>query len=466
MLTLFGDQQAAATALAPVRRRRLAAVAPFGLSPDPRFMYRSNAYLWAFEQITTAVRQREGLVLVTGEAGTGKTLLCRTLLSRLSDRALVSVVLDPCVKIEELLGKILHDFGVLRGRNERRHTRHELVEMLHEFLASLIARNATAVIIIDEAQHLNQAMLEQLRLLSNCESDQAKLLQIVLVGTPVLDQLCRSPQMRHFDQRIARRCRLGPLRPGEVSDYIECRLTAAASEPTLLVDVDRGTVQLDAPDTVVANPFDRSGLEAIAGTSHGVPRIINLLAERSLEIAGRRGIMQIDARTVRAAARQLNIATPRRWFMKRRTVVVAAALLAVVAPATWLGASQLRWESAAGTGDRTARADVGSGGALAMTAGGSNPVVAETVDTLGVVDGFTIQAAALRRPDGAATIVQQLRGAGLPAFARTLPGGTWHLVLVGPYVTEGEVTAVQQALSRHGFADTKVVRDEGSALSQ
>jgi len=86
---------------------------PFGLSPNPRFMYRSDAYIWAFEQITAAVRQREGLVLVTGEPGTGKTLMCRTLLSRLSGQHLVSVILDPCVRIEELLQQMLQDFGVL-----------------------------------------------------------------------------------------------------------------------------------------------------------------------------------------------------------------------------------------------------------------------------------------------------------------------------------------------------------------
>jgi Type II secretory pathway, component ExeA (predicted ATPase) len=111
MLTLFGSHDRSETALTRVARKPVTQMQPFGLSPNPRFMYRSDAYIWAFEQITAAVRQREGLVLVTGEPGTGKTLMCRTLLSRLSGQHLVSVILDPCVRIEELLQQMLQDFG-------------------------------------------------------------------------------------------------------------------------------------------------------------------------------------------------------------------------------------------------------------------------------------------------------------------------------------------------------------------
>jgi len=181
VLKLFDRAARRPTALATVARRPMTAMQPFGLSPDQRFIYRSDAYIWAFEQITTAVRQREGLVLVVGEPGTGKTLLCRTLLSRLSGRHPTCVVVDPCVRIEELLFQMLQDFGVLHpGGHPDRLSRHELVATLHRFLASLIPLNTTAILVIDEAQHLDPAVLEQLRLLLNCESDRAKLLQIVL----------------------------------------------------------------------------------------------------------------------------------------------------------------------------------------------------------------------------------------------------------------------------------------------
>src|SRR4051794_39447838 len=100
MLTLFDGREHAETAIATVARKRVLTLQPFGLSPDPHFIHRSDPYIWAFEQVTTGVRQREGMILVTGEPGTGKTLLCRTLLSRLSDRHMVSVVLDPYVSFE------------------------------------------------------------------------------------------------------------------------------------------------------------------------------------------------------------------------------------------------------------------------------------------------------------------------------------------------------------------------------
>ena len=205
---------------------------PFGLSPDQRFIYRSDAYIWAFEQITTTVRQREGLVLVVGEPGTGKTLLCRTLMSRLTGHHPICVIVDPCVSIEELILQMLQDFGVLRqGVRPERLSRHDLVATLHRFLASLIPLNTTAVLVIDEAQHLDPFVLEQLRLLSNCESDRAKLLQIVLVGTPALEGVCRTEDMHHLDQRIARRCRLRPLSHEEVLAYIENRLMVAELLP-------------------------------------------------------------------------------------------------------------------------------------------------------------------------------------------------------------------------------------------
>jgi general secretion pathway protein A len=180
MLTRFDSVAPRAVALAP---RPVTTVQPFALGPDPHFVYRSDPYIWAFEQIITAVRRREGLMLVTGEPGTGKTLLCRTLFSKLSGHHAVSVILDPCVGFEELLLQVLRDFGVLPDIPETDGMRrHELIATLHRYLASLIPLNTTAVLVIDEAQHLRPEVLEQLRLLSNCESDHAKLLQIVLVG--------------------------------------------------------------------------------------------------------------------------------------------------------------------------------------------------------------------------------------------------------------------------------------------
>jgi len=358
-------------------------------------------------------------------------------------------VLDPCVSFEELLLQVLQDFGVLLPHTPgvQGLRRHDLIAMLHRFLASLIPMNTTAVLVIDEAQHLHPEVLEQLRLLSNCESDRAKLLQIVLVGTPELDQLCRSPHMRHLDQRIARRCQLRPLQRGEVAHYIESRLNAGGFS---------------------ADEFSASAARAVAALSDGVPRTINLLCERSMDIARRRGVSPINVSIVRAAGRQLRMPLRRMWLVNRRAAVVAAALL--VPPATWLCASQgLRVTHAAAVSVDARAADhqpaaVAPASVAAVRA--DVPLIQDdaVVGTLALGDGFTIQVAAYREPNLATAVLQQLRAAGLPAFRRTDGNGLRHLILVGPYVTDGEVQAVQQVLVMQGFGQGKVTHEDAGVL--
>ena len=448
MLTLFDRATPRPTALAPMPRRAATAMQPFGLSPDQRFIYRSDGYIWAFEQITTAVRQREGVVLVVGEPGTGKTLLCRTLLSRLSGRHPTSVIIDPCVSIEELLLQMLQDFGVLhQGARADSLSRHDLVATLHRFLASLIPLNTTAILVIDEAQHLDPRVLEQLRLLSNCESDRAKLLQIVLVGTPALEGICQSEDMQHLARRIARRCRLRPLTREEVGQYIESRLMVAALPP---------------------DEFAAPAVNAIANLSGGIPRSVNLLCERSLDIARRRGVSPINAAIVRRAARQLNVSNSRSWFLNKRRAVVASVLLVGVPPATWLCASQgarITKSAVVAPVSAAPSSAVPSNGAV-VAAAAAIPVVPDAVSdgTLSLADGLTIQVASFREGDRAAAVIQQLRGAGLPAFRRIEPNGLRHLVLVGPYMTEGETESVRQVLSVQGFRQTKVVHEDAGIL--
>ena len=446
MLTLFEHPATPETALAPIVRRPTTFMQPFGLSPDQRFIYRSDSYIWAFEQITTAVLQREGVMLVVGEPGTGKTLFCRTLLSRLSGRHPICVVVDPCVRIEELLLQMLQDFGVVQGARADGVSRHDLVATLHRFLASLIPLNTTAILVIDEAQHLDPAVLEQLRLLSNCESDRAKLLQIVLVGTPALENVCRSDDMHHLDQRIARRCHLSPLNRDEVLEYIESRLMVAS---------------------LPADEFTRPAVNAIANISAGIPRTVNLLCERSLDLARRRRVSPINSSIIRLAARQLEIPARRLSFVNKRTAVIASVLLAGVPPAAWLWASQsARNSPAAAVTSTTAPASGTVPDRAVYAAAADIPVVIDdaTSGTLTLADGLTIQVAAFREPDRAAAVTQQLRGAGLPAFRRVEPGGLRHLVLVGPYVTDGETQSAQQILFAQGFRHTKVVHEDAGTL--
>ena len=171
--------------------------------------------------------------MITGEIGTGKTMLCRALLGTFEPRTFLSVILDPCLSVDDLLHRVLVDFGLI-GENARPNaapateaTRHQLVTTLQRFLASLIPLGAHAVIMIDEAQHLSPTVLEEIRLLSNFETDDAKLLQIVLVGQPDLEHVLLRPDMQQLAQRIARRCELHALSDSEVQDYIERRLLVA-----------------------------------------------------------------------------------------------------------------------------------------------------------------------------------------------------------------------------------------------
>ena len=243
-------------------------------------------------------------------------------------------------------------------------------------------------------------MLEQLRLLSNCESDQAKLLQIVLVGTPALEGLCQSEDMQHLARRIARRCRLRPLTRDEVGQYIENRLMVAALAP---------------------DEFAAPAVNAIAAFSDGIPRSVNLLCERSLDIARRRGVSPINAAIVRRAARQLNVSNSRSWFLNKRRAVVASVLLVGVPPATWLCASQgARMTASASVAPVSTARSAGSSNGAVASAAAVIPVLSDEVasGTLSLADGLTIQVAAFREADRAAAAIQQLRAAGLPAFGR------------------------------------------------
>src|SRR6266852_4088953 len=225
---------------------------PFSLTPDPKFLYRSPSHANAFELLQYAIRRREGFVVVTGDIGTGKTTLCRALL------------LNPFLSEEDLLKRILQDFGVISREDVKRGrlahvTKQELIETLYEFLLGLIPLKASAVLIIDEAQNLPVSVLEQIRILSNLETDKEKLLQIILVGQLNLLPLLRAPEMRQLDQRVSIRYQLDPLDQEGVASYIAHRLTIAGGT---------GAVR-----------FSTKAVELIHRLSGGIPRLINLICD-------------------------------------------------------------------------------------------------------------------------------------------------------------------------------------------
>lgn len=265
---------------------------PFSLSADPRFMFRSPAHGPAFDELLAGIRRREGLIVLTGEIGTGKTTLCRSVLQQLDRRTFAAFVADPFVSREDLLKTLLVDFGVISigdltsGRFNGA-SRSDLSYPLYEFLDSLVPLQAFAVVVIDEAQNLSLPLLEEIRILSELERRE-KLLQVVLVGQPELRSSLRLPQMRQVDQRVSVRCELTGLDADGVAGYVHHRLKVAG----------RGESRME---------FSGAALEAVYRGSSGVPRLINRICDRTLHRASASRSMRIDAPFVWDAIEDLGL---------------------------------------------------------------------------------------------------------------------------------------------------------------
>jgi type II secretory pathway predicted ATPase ExeA len=239
----------------------------FSLSADPRFLFRSTEHAPAFDELLNGIRRREGLITLTGEIGTGKTTLIRSVLQHLDRRTFSAFVPDPFVSREDLLKMLLVDFGVVSIADLKRGSlsgasRPDLSYPLYEFLDSLVPLQAFAVLIIDEAQNLPLPLLEEIRILSDLEGRE-KLLQVVLVGQPELRAHLKLPEMRQVAQRVSVRCELTPLGHEGVAGYIDHRLRIAG-------DADSRA------------EFSSAAIEAVYEASKGTPRLINLICDRAL----------------------------------------------------------------------------------------------------------------------------------------------------------------------------------------
>jgi general secretion pathway protein A len=233
---------------------------PFSLTPNPRYVFYSQQYREAEGQLLYGISNREGFMLVTGQPGTGKTTLCRDLLEKLDRNKIHSaLIFNPFFNAHEMLSALLTEFGVTAPAQA---SRKELLDRLNQFLLAQIVLGKSCVAIFDEAQHLSAEFLEQIRVLSNLETDQEKLLQIILVGQPELLDKIRTPSMAQLDQRVSIRCRLSFLSEQETDRYIHHRMNVAG---------DRGQVR-----------FEPKAIAEIYRASTGVPRLINLVTDRSL----------------------------------------------------------------------------------------------------------------------------------------------------------------------------------------
>jgi general secretion pathway protein A len=235
---------------------------PFNITPDPKFLYLSKGHMEALDVVFYGIRERRGFILLLGEVGTGKTTLCRTLLDRLNRRVVRSAfILNPLLSGYELLKSINEDFGIsVPGTSLKAH-----VDTLNRFLLALAKQGGTAVVIIDEAQHLSVKALEMIRLLSNLETEKQKLLQIMLVAQPEIKDKLKLPELRPLLQRIVVKSYLKALDYEDTKRYIFKRLAVAGG---------RGNIK-----------FTSSSLRDIYNFTHGTPRLVNILCDRILMVA-------------------------------------------------------------------------------------------------------------------------------------------------------------------------------------
>ncbi len=254
---------------------------PFALLPDPRFLFLSRSHREALAHLLYGIESGEGFIQLVGQVGTGKTTLCRTLLGRIGPDVEIAYIFNPSPNERELLSAINREFGLPTTARSRP----ELIEQLNQFLLEKSSADRRVLLVIDEAQNLVPSVLEQIRLLSNLETEREKLLQIALVGQPELDENLARADLRQLCQRITVRWNLRPFDRREVGEYVNHRLQVAG---------------LVRPDL-----FTRRALNTLYRASRGIPRLINALGDRALLSGYSAGRRKIDARTVRKVAREL-----------------------------------------------------------------------------------------------------------------------------------------------------------------
>jgi general secretion pathway protein A len=290
---------------------------PFSIAPDPRYLFMSERHREALAHLLYGVRGGGGFVLLTGEIGAGKTTVCRCFLEQVPKRCNVAYIFNPKLTAIELLQSVCEEFRIpvtLNGLAAP--TAKEYLDPLNEFLLATHATGQSSVLIIDEAQNLSADVLEQLRLLTNLETNERKLLQIILIGQPELREMLARPELEQLAQRVIARFHLEPLTEIETAHYIKHRLSVAGMSGLI--------------------PFDREARKRIHDLSRGVPRRINLLCDRALLGAYATGRERVDKTIVDKAAREVfdikdgGAAT---HLPRKRTLVFALGLAAGAAVA-------------------------------------------------------------------------------------------------------------------------------------
>ncbi len=255
---------------------------PFNITPDPKFLYLSPTHLEALQHLKFGVEQRKGFIVVVGEVGCGKTTLCRRFLNELSpDRFDTALIVNPRVNETQMLRAILHELGETKLADDP----HDLVLQMNRVLLARIEKGRDIVLIIDEAQNLSFEVLEQVRLLSNLETDKQKLLQIVLMGQPELKDILRREELRQLRQRILVHCEILPLDAFGLAHYVNHRMSQAGWNGRPV--------------------FTKWAMRAIHRFTKGIPRIVNNLCDKAILSAYIRESDEISYWDVRRAIKDL-----------------------------------------------------------------------------------------------------------------------------------------------------------------
>ncbi len=255
---------------------------PFNLTPDPKFLCLTEKHQEALDHLTFGLEQKTGFIMLLGEVGAGKTTVCRAMLEKLDEGYAAALILHPFLAEENLLETILRDLGVIpRGESKR-----ELLEQLNAFILARKVEGKTVVLIFDESQNLSPKALEEIRILSNLETDKEKLLQIILIGQKELETKLARQELRQLNQRIGVRYYLYPLTREETGHYIAHRLQVAG---------DQGRIH-----------FARGAVREIYSFSQGIPRLINLAADRALLAGYVKGTKNLTREMARKGIRSLS----------------------------------------------------------------------------------------------------------------------------------------------------------------
>jgi general secretion pathway protein A len=267
---------------------------PFTITPNPHFIYLSGNHREAFAHLLYGIDSHAGFIAMTGEVGTGKTTVLRTLLTQLDPEKYKSaLVFNPCLSGEQLLASVCRDFGIEAAEKNN----FAYLEALNHYLLEQNAAGRTLVLVIDEAQNLAPEVLEQVRLISNLETERDKLIQIILAGQPELDDVFNRHDLRQLNQRITVRCKLSPMGLDDTRDYINHRLRISGSR--------------------IPGLFSSGAVKRIYRFSGGIPRLINVVCEQALIMAWTRESPTVTPYIAAQVIAEAGTMAPRRGLWKR-----------------------------------------------------------------------------------------------------------------------------------------------------